>query len=66
MAKVTSTKDFSFPKLGWGISAGETKELPEGEAAQKRILMEPEITKVGGSQAAGEGKADTKNKAKNS
>lgn len=45
--KVTSTKSFSFPKLGWAISAGEERELPEGKEAQERILSEPEITPVG-------------------
>lgn len=48
--KVTSTKSISFPKLGWAISAGETKELPEDEVAQKRILAEPEVTAVEGKQ----------------
>ena len=44
--KVTSTKSISFPKLNWGISAGETKDLPENKEAQDRILQETEITKV--------------------
>jgi hypothetical protein len=44
--KVTSSKSISFPKLKWGITAGEVKELPDDKEAQKRILMEPEITKV--------------------
>lgn len=46
MTKVTSTKSISFPKLNWGISAGEVKELPEEKEAQERILQEFEITKV--------------------
>ena len=46
MTKVTSTKSIRFPKLDWGISAGETKELPEEKEAQERILQEVEITKV--------------------
>lgn len=46
MIKVTSTKSISFPKLKWGISAGETKELPNEKEAQERILQEIEITKV--------------------
>ena len=46
MSKVTSTKSISFPKLGWGISAGEVKELPEGKKAQERILSEVEIKSV--------------------
>ena len=44
--KVTSTKDLSFPKLGFGIRAGEVKELPEDKEAQARILAEPEISEV--------------------
>jgi len=48
MTKVKSTKSISFPKLGWGISAGEVKELPEGKEAQERILKEPEISVVSG------------------
>lgn len=48
MTKVTSTKSISFPKLGWGISTGETRELPEDKGAQERILQEPEITIVSG------------------
>ena len=46
MPKVTSTKSISFPKLNWGISAGEEREMPEDKAAQERILKEPEITLV--------------------
>jgi hypothetical protein len=46
MPKVTSTVSVSFPKLGWGITAGEVRELPEGEEAQARILAEPGITLV--------------------
>lgn len=46
MPKVTSTVSVSFPKLGWGITAGEVRELPEGEEAQARILQEPGITLV--------------------
>lgn len=47
MTKVTSTKSISFPTLGWGISEGEEKELPEEKEAQERILQEVEITIVG-------------------
>lgn len=46
MKTVTSTKSISFPKFGWAISAGETKELPEGKEAQERILSEPEIVEA--------------------
>jgi len=52
--KVTSSKSITFPKLGWAISAGEVKELPNDKAAQERILSEPEIVE------AGEKKADEK------
>lgn len=44
--KVTSTKSISFPKLNWGITAGEIKELPEDKEAQERILQEESIKKV--------------------
>lgn len=44
--KVKSTTSISFPKLGWAISPGEEKELPENEEAQKRILSEVDITPV--------------------
>lgn len=44
--KVTSSKDISFPKLNWGIRAGEVKDLPDDKEAQKRILAEPEISVV--------------------
>jgi hypothetical protein len=50
--KVTSTKSISFPKLGWGISAGEVRELPEDKEAQARILAEPEISEVREPKAA--------------
>jgi len=50
MTKVTSTKSISFPKLGWGISQGEEKELPADKEAQERILQESEITIVGSSK----------------
>ena len=46
MTKVISTKSISFPKLGWGITAGVETELPEDEAAQERILQEADITIV--------------------
>lgn len=48
MTKVTSTKSISFPKLNWGITAGEVRELPEDKDAQERIMQEPEITIVTG------------------
>ena len=46
MTKVISTKSISFPKFKWGITAGETRELPEDKEAKKRILAEPGITPV--------------------
>jgi len=44
--KVKSIKSISFPALDWGISEGETKELPKEKEAQERILQETEITLV--------------------
>lgn len=41
---VTSTATISFPSLGWGIEAGETKELPEEFADE--VLKHHVITKV--------------------
>lgn len=41
--QVTSTKSIRFPKINWGISAGETKDLPASKEAQDRILAESEI-----------------------
>lgn len=46
MTKVTSTKSISFPKLGWAISAGEEKELPDDKEACERIMQEVEIQEV--------------------
>lgn len=44
--KVTSTTSITFPKLGWAISAGDEKELPDDKEAQARILSEPCIQPV--------------------
>jgi hypothetical protein len=44
--QVTSLKSIAFPKLRWGISAGEVKELPKDKAAQDRILAEHGISVV--------------------
>jgi hypothetical protein len=44
--QVASTKSISFPKLGWSIGAGETRDLPADRNAQERILSEHEITAV--------------------
>lgn len=51
MTKVISKKSISFPKLGWGISAGEVKDLPEDKEAQERILQEADITPYTGEVA---------------
>jgi hypothetical protein len=48
MTRVTSQKSISFPKLNWGISAGEEKDLPADKEAQARILAEPDIVPVDG------------------
>lgn len=50
--KVKSTATISFPKLNWSIREGETKELPEDKAAQKRILSESDISVVEGKSEA--------------
>jgi len=42
--KVKSTATISFPSLGWGISAGEIKELPKEIADE--VLKQHVITKV--------------------
>jgi len=47
MTKVISKKSISFPKLGWGITAGVETELPKEKESQERILQEPEISLVG-------------------
>ncbi len=41
---VTSSRDIDFPSLGWGISAGETRELPADPDAQAAILSNTYIT----------------------
>lgn len=43
LMKVTSKKSLSFPKLGWGITKGESRELPEDKDAQEQILAHPDI-----------------------
>jgi hypothetical protein len=45
MTFVTSRKSVDFPKLNWGITAGETRELPEDKKAQAVILAHPAISK---------------------
>lgn len=44
--KVTSSAGISFPSFGWGIEAGETKDLPQDKFAQEEILKQHIITKV--------------------
>ena len=41
--KVTSNKTIDFPSLGWGITKGETKDLPEEKEAGEVILQNPNI-----------------------
>lgn len=41
--KVISNRSVSFPSLGWGINAGEVKELPQDKEAQEAILARPFI-----------------------
>lgn len=45
--KVTSNKTISFPSLGWGINAGEVRDLPEDAKAQETILASKYIKEVG-------------------
>ena len=45
--QVTSSKSIVFPKLNWGISAGEIRDLPKDKASQERILTEDGISVVG-------------------
>ena len=49
--KVTSTRSIDFPKFDWGITAGETRDLPEDKNAQKVILAHHSISKVKGESA---------------
>lgn len=43
---VTSSKTLDFPELGWGIHAGDAKEMPESKEAQEIILGNPFISKL--------------------
>lgn len=45
--KVTSSKNATFPKFGWSIGKGETKDLPSGKEAEEAICSRIFITKVG-------------------
>ena len=44
--KVTATKSIDFPKFGWGITAGDVRELPEDEKAAAAILAHSYIKVV--------------------
>ena len=35
-----------FPKIGWGVNAGEERELPDDKEAQAAILAAPEIIPI--------------------
>ena len=56
--KVTSRKTINFPKFGFGLKAGEEKELPENKEAQEAILENHYITKVGQSSRQDETKKE--------
>jgi hypothetical protein len=42
--KVTSTRSVDFPSLGWGITAGDVRELPADKEVQKVILAHRSIS----------------------
>jgi hypothetical protein len=44
--KITSNKTIDFPKLGFSIEKGETKDAPEDKKAQEVILSNCHITEV--------------------
>lgn len=44
--QVTSRTSVDFPKLKWGINAGEIRDLPDDKDAQAAILVTPGITEV--------------------
>jgi hypothetical protein len=44
--KVTADRSVEFPKLGFAISAGEIKDLPENKDAQTVILAHRSISKI--------------------
>ena len=41
--KVTSHKSIDFPQFGWGITAGDVRELPADKDAAAAILAHPAI-----------------------
>jgi hypothetical protein len=44
--KVTSRRSVHFPKLNWGITAGDVRELPEDKDMQRIILAHPAISEI--------------------
>ncbi len=44
--QVTTKVSVDFPKLGWGINAGEVRDLPEDTDTQAQILAHPDISEV--------------------
>ena len=58
--KVTSNKTIHFPKLDWGIRAGEERDLPSAKKDQELILANPHIAEVGGrSTSTAKGKSES-------
>jgi len=45
--KITSRKDVSFPKLGFSIKRGETKDAPKDKKAQEAVLSNRYISEIG-------------------
>lgn len=54
--KVTSRKTLDYPELGWGIHAGETRELPQDKKAQEIILSNQYVTAAGETEKVGTNK----------
>lgn len=44
--QVTASISVDFPKLGWGINAGDVRDLPDDADAQKQILAHSAILEV--------------------
>lgn len=44
--KITSRKNISFPKIGFAIKRGETKEAPKDKKAQEVVLSSRFISEV--------------------
>lgn len=44
--KVVANRSVHFPKLNWGITAGETRPLPDEKEAQRIILAHRSISEV--------------------